>query len=271
MKKHDIKMIVLDIDGTIMDSNFQISERVKNTINLCQSKGIKVVLATGRMHAAAVPIAQKIGLTGPIISYQGSVIREYTPKDKTLREQKIDFPTALEVIKELRKFDGQINFFTENQLYVENVTDLLIEYTEKRNINFETVSNFEELSELSPIKLLCIHKNSEKLTMIKEQLRAKFSQDLNIFKSTEYFCEIVDKYASKGNAINYLAELWNIKNSQILSIGDHENDIEMLKTSGVSVAMGNAIEAVKAVTTYITETVNNDGAAIAMEKIVIGL
>lgn len=270
MKKHDIKMIVLDIDGTIMNKKFQISDRVKKTIQLCQAKKIKVVLATGRMHDAAIPVAKEIGLLGPIISYQGSMIKEATENELLLKHN-IDFPSAMKVIEELRQLKGQINFFTENQLYAEKITPLLIEYTEKRNISFKKVENLEELKEFSPIKLLFINDDAKKLKQIKLHLREKFAENLTIFQSTDYFCEIVKKNATKGASIQYLAKLWNIELSQILAIGDQENDIEMLQTAGISVAMGNAIQEVKEVTTYITETVDNDGAALAIEKIVLGL
>lgn len=270
MKKHDIKMIVLDIDGTIMDGNFQISERIKKTIQLCLEKNIKITLATGRMHDAAVPIAKEIGLCGPIISYQGSIIKEVIG-NKTLLNESIEFATAIKAINELRQFEGQINFFTENQLISEKITPLLREYAEKRAINFKTVSSFEKLKNFSPIKLLFINNDAQKLKQIKKYMREKFPKILNIFQSTDYFCEIVGPNATKGNAIQFLAKLWNIELSQILAIGDQENDIEMLKTAGVSVAMGNAIKEVKEITTYITDTVEMGGAATAIEKIALGL
>ena len=270
MKQHEIKMIVLDIDGTIMDSNFQISERVKKAVTRCLERGIKVTLATGRMHDAAVPIAKSMGLSGPIISYQGSVIKE-SAENKTLFKQSIDFPVAIKVIEELRQFEGQINFFTETQLYAEKVSELLTEYAEKRAITFEKVTEFEELKDFSPIKLLFINNDAAELKRIKKHMRELFSESLNIFQSTDYFCEIVQKNGTKGSSVQFLAKLWNIKLGQILAIGDQENDIEMLKTAGISVAMGNATEEVKEVTTYITESVDRDGAAVAIEKIVLGL
>lgn len=271
MKKHDIKMIVLDIDGTIMNNKFQISEKVKNTLNICQQEEIKIVLASGRMHHAVTPISFELGINSPIISYQGSIVREYTPIDNTIYQQSIDFSLAIEVIEELRNIEGQLNFFTEDLLYIEKTSELLTEYTEKRNIKYTKINSFNDLQGINPIKLLFINKNSEKLTEIKDKLRAKFSNELNIFKSTSIFCEIVNKNATKGNAIKFLANYWNVNLSEILAIGDHENDIEMLKTVGVSVGMGNAIPEVKEITTYITDTVDNDGAAKALEKIVLGL
>ena len=89
--------------------------------------------------------------------------------------------------------------------------------------------------------------------------------------STPIFCEICDKSVSKGNAVKYLADKWNIKKEEIMSCGDQNNDIELLTCAGIGVAMGNASETLKKYADYITDTVQNDGVVKAVEKFIYGV
>ena len=89
-----------------------------------------------------------------------------------------------------------------------------------------------------------------------------------IVKSTPYFCEIGSKEAKKSSGVKFLADMWGIKQDEILTIGDQNNDIELLKAGGVKVAMGNATDELKECADYITDTVDNDGFVKAIEKFV---
>ena len=94
--------------------------------------------------------------------------------------------------------------------------------------------------------------------------------NLYIVKSTPYFCEIGSCDAKKSAGVEFLANEWGIKKEEILTIGDQDNDIELLKSGGVPVAMGNASEELKKYACYITDTVENDGFVKAVEKYVFG-
>jgi Cof subfamily protein (haloacid dehalogenase superfamily) len=102
------------------------------------------------------------------------------------------------------------------------------------------------------------------------RLKTHFSQDVSICKSRTNFCEIVHTAVSKWNAIQHLMSLWNIQASEVMAIGDHENDLSMITAAGVGVAMGNAPDNVKALANYVTDPVGEDGAANAIEKFVYG-
>ena len=91
-----------------------------------------------------------------------------------------------------------------------------------------------------------------------------------IVKSTPYFCEFSSHDASKSCAVNFLKKYWDLKDEEVLTIGDQDNDIELLKAGGIRVAMGNGTEGVKKEADFITDTVDNDGFVKAMEKFVLG-
>ena len=262
----NIKLIALDIDGTIMDGRFIISDRVKKAVKCAVDAGIYVVLATGRMYSATVPIADELGIKTPLITYQGGMVKEFFNSSEVLLHYTISPDLSQKIIKELRNYNAQINVYLDDELFVENESDILVEYSQKRHIIYHKIKSFDKVSELNPTKILCIGENSACTTEIKDYLKGKYSDNLYITKSTPLFCEIVNNKASKGKAILFLAEKWGIKTSQIMAIGDQDNDSEMLKVAGLSVAMGNADSGLKEIAKYVTDTVDNNGAALAIEK-----
>lgn len=272
MTKHDkIKLIALDIDGTIMDKNFHISDAVKNSVKKAIDNGIKVVLATGRMFSATLPVAQEMGIKTPLITYQGSLIKEYNPSSKILQHLTIKQEIAKELIEDLRKYDVQINTYINDDLIVEDSTEELLEYSTKRHIPFVEVTSFDEIKELSPTKIIIIDNDTDKIQQIEKDMQAKYADRLYVTRSTPIYCEFVNKEISKAQAISLLAKQWDIKQSEIMVIGDQDNDKEMVAMAGLGVAMGNATEGLKEIADYITDSVDMDGAAKAINKFALGV
>ncbi|HSA06332.1 MAG TPA: Cof-type HAD-IIB family hydrolase [Candidatus Gastranaerophilales bacterium] len=266
MLNKNIKLIALDVDGTIMDKNYRISDRVKKAISAAVEKGIYVLIATGRMYSATVPIAAELALKTPLIVYQGSLIKEFYNSDKTLLHHNIDKEIAYRIINDARQKDVQINVYLDDKLYVENNFPILQEYAIKRNISVYKLNRFEDVEDFFPTKILIMDSDADKTENLAREFKKKYSDELYITKSTDYFCEFVNKKCSKADGISFLAQKWNINQDEIMAIGDHENDIEMIEFAGLGVAMGNSHESVQKRADFITDTVDNDGAALAIEK-----
>ncbi|MFA6988706.1 MAG: HAD family hydrolase [Candidatus Gastranaerophilaceae bacterium] len=264
--KKNIKFIALDIDGTIMDRNFHISNRVKTAINSASKKGIKVVLATGRMYIATLPIAKMLQLDTPIIAYHGSLVKD---EQKEYIHHTIDRETALKLASDLRGFNMQVNVCVNEELFSEKETPQLIKYAKERNLDYKIVKSFENIKDFCPTKFTAIKETSEFVSEVTDFLQEKYSDKLYIKKSFPTYCEIINNKANKANAILYLANLWNIDSSEILAAGDQDNDREMLKIAGFSVAMGNAVDEIKAIADYVTDSVDNDGIAKVIENFLL--
>lgn len=270
MSNTDIKLIALDVDGTIMDKSFRISDKVKEAVSVAVRKGVHVFIATGRMYSAAVPIGVELGLTTPLIVYQGGLVKEFYQSDRVLRHLPVDTELSYDVIRDAREKDVQINVYLNDELYVEKESPLLKEYVSARNIPFHRVEAFEELDAENggflPTKILLMDRDVQKTDAIVSEFRGNYSDRLYITKSTDYFCEFVNKQCSKADAISFLADRWGVKQAEVMAIGDHENDREMLDYAGLGVAMGNSSDSLKATADYVTETVDNDGAALAIKR-----
>ncbi len=261
MKKY--KMLVSDIDGTILGSTNKLSSKIINTIKKASQKGLKIIIATGRMHKAAIDIHEELGLNTPIISYQGAIIRD---NQKLYKCIPIEKQLAFEIINKLRKYNEHINVYTEDDLYVENVSDRLLNYTEVRNISYTKIDKFEDISDKDILKIITITKTPEKNNLIKTEMSKDYGELLNIVKSTDIYCEFVNKYADKSYALNYLANYYNIPTDEVIAVGDQENDILMIKAAGLGAAMGNGCEQIKKVADYICPSVEQDGVAQLIEE-----
>ena len=260
-----IKLIVTDIDGTILPYDGVFHQEVLDCINKLKKDGVKVVLATGRMHSSTTPIAQKLGLDTPIISYQGGLIKDID--GKTLYQSELDKDIAKEVICWARENKIHLNLYIDDKLYVEEDDDIIKFYIKGKFVDY-TVCSFDDLEIKNVNKLLAIDiKNPQKVTQWENILKEKYPQ-LYIVKSTPYFCEIGSKGAKKSKGVEFLCNYWGINNEEVLTIGDQDNDIDLVKCGGVGVSMGNGTEQLKKCADYITDTVENDGFVRAVEKFV---
>ena len=257
-----IKLVAADIDGTILIPEGQFTQRVKNCIRKLCEAGIKVVLVTGRMNAAAKLIAQDLGLTTPVVSYQGGLI---TDGDKTLYERYLTKKQCEEILSWATEEKIHINLYNDDILYSEAVCPEVERYCNNLHTKF-TVKSFDEIEKNKINKLLAIdYNNPQKIDALEKELPKIFS-DIYIVKSTPYFLEFSNKEASKSCAVRFLQKYWDINQEEILTIGDQNNDIELLKAGGIKVAMGNATEKLKSVADYVTDSVYDDGFVSAMEK-----
>ncbi len=265
---NDIKMLVLDIDGTIFKKDYTASERVKQTLKSLVKKGIKVVLCTGRMYAATKQIAKELELNTPVISYQGGLVKNFLNDEKTLFEKTMDETLSLDVIKELKKRNIFFNLYINDELLVEHDSILIQQYVDARNIKYRIVGNCENLNLKGMNKILAIDDDVNLIENLQKEMAQRYKDKLYVIRSTPRFCEFSNPEATKGNAVRFLADMWGIKKEEIMACGDQDNDIEMLLAAGVKVAMGNATEDLKKIADYVTDSVDNDGVVKAVGKFI---
>ena len=262
-----IKMVATDIDGTIYKHGIGFNQPVIDCIKNLEKNGVKVILITGRMHKSAKKIADILGLKNPIVSYQGALVRDNSEEEKIIYERYIPEHLALKILKWAKDNKIDTNLYLNDNLYVEEANDCTNRYTGDLNVPF-TVAPFNTLTVKNVNKILLIDYNDkDRVTRIAEELKKQFPE-LYIVKSTNYFCEICHPEATKGDGLKCLQEYYGIKKEETLTIGDHNNDIELLLAGGVKVAMGNSSEELKAISDYVTDTVDNDGFVKAIEKFV---
>lgn len=265
----NFKMVCLDIDGTLLNSNHEITEKVKSTINIvANEKKIPVILVSARMPNGITFLQKELGIEEPIICYSGALILD---KDSNvLAKEFIDVPNLEEIYKLTSKNNIHMSLYKDNEWYIEELDYWAKQESEITNI-IPNVTNFNGLIEQwkkegsGPSKILCMS-NPEEINFLKENIKGS---DLNIYPSKPTYLEIMPTTASKTSAINILQKKFNVDKSEIIAMGDNYNDIDMLEYAGLGIAMGNAPEEVKGHANDITLTNDEDGVAEALKKYII--
>jgi len=261
-----IKLVATDIDGTILGKSGEFTSGVKDCIKQLQDNGIKVVIVTGRMYDGAKKIAQRLNLSTPIVSYNGGLIKA---SDGTiLYERYLGSDDTRSIIEWGHQNNVHLNLYSDDILYSENDDEEIKRYAQYQQIGY-VVKNFSEIPFRRVHKLLGIDYNdAERVTGWVSSMSEKM-KNLYIIKSTPYFCEFSPKEATKFCAVKFLQQYWGLHDDEVLTIGDQDNDIELLKAGGISVSMGNGTDELKRHAGYITEHVENDGFVKAMERFVL--
>ena len=262
------KAVFIDVDGTLIRSDHGISEATFNIIQKLKEKNILVVLVSARPLSGIEPIAEKIGLLNyPIASLNGAYI---ALKGKIICEAKIDIDITNRVHDELQKYNATTIYY-QQELWYSEVQNFNTDHEQKITSvpviiqPFYQTLQYWRINNTGANKLLII---SEEIVIkaIQDNLKQQFIIDLNIYTSKPIFLEIMNKQASKTNAVKLLMNRYNIKREETIAIGDNFNDKEMIEFAGTGIAMDNAPDEVKAIADYITDTNNNDGVSKALKK-----
>ena len=271
---NDIKLLVLDIDGTITGHSNTLSVTVKEVIAAVQAKGIKVAIATGRMYCSALRFHQEIGSTLPLIAYQGAWIQD-PGNDKIHRH----LPVSREITQQLLEYFEQpdlrsllsVHFYINDQLYVREITKETDNYQQRCGVNAIPVGDLRQLLDHEPTKILALSEDANLTQQLLADLRLRYKPtDLYLTTSVPTFLEAANTHVNKGNAARYLAEeMLGLESHHVMTIGDNFNDVEMLSYAGISVAMGNAPPEVQAIANWVALSIELDGAAIAIEKFLL--
>ena len=270
----DIQLLVLDIDGTIAGKSNDIREPVKQTIRKAQAKGIQVAIATGRMYCSALRFHQEVGSTLPLLAYQGAWIQDpatqkihqHLPLSRTTAEQLLDYFESDGLLSLL-----SVHFYINDQLYVREITPETQIYAKRADIQPIAVGDLRKALASEPTKVLALSDDTAIIEQLLGSLRKQYTPaELYLTTSVASFFEATNPAANKGAAVRYLAEeILGLKAENVMAIGDNFNDVEMIEYAGLGVAMGDAPADVQAIAQWVAPSVEQDGAAAAIEAFVL--
>lgn len=254
------KLLVLDLDDTLLSDDLSISEGNIRAIRQAKEKGLHVVLCSGRPMKSMMPAANQLNIHDGedyIVSYNGAVINQfdgtcilYKQIEGEWLERFIDYGRAANIDVQLYAEDLTVEKYTDRTKHYEGLTGF------PANI----VNDLKEIK--TSIKVLYNHLVAEELEALRVKLVKECGDQFNIFYSKPYYIEVLNKEVSKGLAVEYLARKMSIKREEIIAIGDGFNDLSMIEYAGLGVAVANAPEGVKASANYITKSNNNESAVL---------
>lgn len=285
------KLIAIDLDGTLLNSYGQISEKNRNALNKAKEHNAEIIIASGRTTDSVRNIANDIGAKSYIICGNGSLIYDLQ-KEEIIYDKFIDKKKALQIIEICEQNSIYYNIYTENMVITKTLNNNVLFYYQenaskpdnkktKINIVQDIYKYVEELENQNILKITISDSNSIIFNGIIRKLRnikdidvldvAHMSRKI-IKTGTEetvieyYYTEITSKNVDKWYAIEYLMDKLNIQRQEVMAIGDNVNDKMMIENAGCGVAMGNSAPYIKESADIVVSNNNEDGVAEAIEQ-----
>ena len=268
-----IRLIALDIDGTIIGDDHEIAERTRAAVRRAMERDVAVSLVTGRMVSSAMRFAHDLGLTGPIVGYQGGLIRAMPmPDSRRLGKLLMHTPLQVDAARSIlqwtraRGLDPHVNHLERFILRADDPK--ADDYSAFMGAQAELVPDLLEAIDHPVTKILAVGEPPIP-TEVAPLARAEFVGRADVTISHPRFLEFVAPGVSKGRAIRWLARRLRIPLGATLAIGDQWNDLEMLAEVGHGTAMPSAPAEVRAAARYVAHPLEEDGAARMIEDLVL--
>lgn len=271
--RNSFKLLVLDIDGTLVGRNGTISPEDRQALNQTMEQGIKVSLCTGRAIPSCGGIISKLGLNGYHMFCDGAVI--YSPaRQEELYAKPLDKDVVRRAVEFVRSNGIIIDLYSTREYFVEKESWSAVVHRDFFGIPL-TMSDFSEIWKRERlIKAGMVATNPHEVSKA-QHFHNEFRDNLNFswVTSPTYpgvdFINMLAPGVSKGSALEQMAFHMGIDMSQVIAIGDGNNDIPLITTAGLGIAMGNATPEVKAVADYVTQDVEQGGVAAAIKKFLL--
>ncbi|GKU75977.1 Cof-type HAD-IIB family hydrolase [Paenibacillus sp. L3-i20] len=261
------KLIAIDVDDTLLNDELIVTEGTKKAMEAAIAQGVTVTLATGRMFASAQKIASQINLNVPIITYQGALVKTLLD-GQVLYERYVPIDAAKELHAYCEKNGLHLQLYVNDELYGAHDNDRIKAYSELTNIPYRIEPDTNKLIE-QPMNKLLIIDEPERLDEIALELQPLIGDRVHITKSKAHYLEFMHKEGTKGHALQFLASHLGCTMNETIAIGDAWNDREMIEAAGLGVAMGNAVDTLKALADYVTLSNNDDGVKHVIDKFVL--
>ena len=274
MTNHPIRLIISDIDGTILDDQHQVDPNLKDMIPLLSREKIPFVLASARSPLGMEPIARELGLgDNPLACYNGALVIKGDPQAyETIIEHPLDkkeIRTFLELVK--TEFPSvSINLYSGKD-WIANRLDKWVKIEAAITGERPMIQNelIPVLNAQMPVHKLLLIDEAPVIQKLHDYLQTLGFPKTSFYLSKDNYMEVTAKHVSKEQALYEIAQHYQVPLEQVMTIGDNFNDLPMLRLAGLGVAMGNAPEAVKTEAKAVTKSNNEHGVAEAVEKYVL--
>lgn len=266
-----IKLVAVDIDGTLLTNNKEVTSDVFEAVQEAKAKGVKIVIATGRPIAGVTPLLNQLKLNEAdnyVITFNGALVQEVTT-GKELVKDALSYEDYLDIEHLSRKIGVHAHAITKDGIYTANRDIGKYTVHESQLVSMPIFYRTpEEVADKEFVKAMYIDE-PDILDAAIAKIPAEFYDRFTIVKSTPFYLEILKKTANKGTAILHLAEALGIKKEETMAIGDEENDRAMLEVVGHPVVMANGNPNLKKIAKHITTSNEESGVAHAIRTWVL--
>ncbi|GAC1304520.1 MAG: Cof-type HAD-IIB family hydrolase [Vulcanimicrobiaceae bacterium] len=261
-------LLALDLDGTVVEPREPVRPAVIAAVKRAIAAGVRVTIVTGRMYVGARPFAHALGLTGPIVCYQGAVIAD-AQSGRFEREVALPYAVARAIYEAATPHGYHVQFYRDDQFFVEDDNAYARLYARTSGTQAQVVPSLLEAF---------AGRESTKVNIVTDPTHAADAFALMqrtvgdvayVTRSNPEFVEMLSPSCNKGAAVRLVAAHYGIPMDRVMAIGDSYNDLPFLQAAGFAVAMGSAPSELKALADAIVGDVTADGVAEAIERFVL--
>ena len=266
------KLLVLDVDGTLLNDEREISKRTLAALLKVQQMGVRIVLASGRPTYGLMPLAKTLELGnygGFVLSYNGCQIIK-AQNGEILFERRIN-PEMLPYLEKKARKNGFAIFTYHDDTLITDSPDN--EYIKNEallnNLKIIKEDEFSTAIDFAPCKCMLVSDKEKALIGLEQHWEKRLAGTLDAFRSEPYFLEVVPCGVNKANTLGALLEHLGVTREEVIAVGDGVYDVTMLQLAGMGVAMGHSQDSVKVCADYVTASNEEDGVALAVEKLIL--
>jgi len=262
------RLIAIDLDGTLLNGNLEISPRDRTALALAQQAGVELVLASGRMFRSSLPYAQELRITAPIIAYQGAVVQDPGTRE-VLFCQELPRAVARDAVEWAEARGLHVNAYADDEIYTARQCPEADLYERISGVPYHVVGPLSRFLQRDSTKLVMVLMDPSRIPAVMADLQQFLGPRATVTRSHEHFVEVVSPGVDKGRALAFIAERLGIAASEVIAIGDNLNDIPMVRYAGLGVAMSHSPPALLEVARFVTTTPDEGGVARVVERFVL--
>ena len=266
------KVVVLDLDGTLTNSQKEVTSHTKETLFRYMESGGTVVLASGRPTYGVMPIARELELNergGYILSFNGGNIID-CKREQTIYQKRLEKKIPARVGAMAKEFGICVLSYEGEHIITENPEDVYVQKEAFINkMPVKKVGDFGSYIDF-PVTKCLMTGDGDRLAELEPVIRERLGHENNVFRSEPFFLEVMPKGIDKAQSLGRLLAYLGMSVEEMAAFGDGYNDITMMEYAGLGVAMGNAQEEVKLSAGYIAPSNDEDGVAWTLEHVIMG-
>jgi Cof subfamily protein (haloacid dehalogenase superfamily) len=263
-----IRLIALDLDGTLVGSDLTIRPRVREAIAKARAQGVAITIVTGRMLAAAKPYALELGIDGAIVCYQGAAVFDVR-SGEILQMTPVRQDVTRQVLAWAQERGIHAQCYADDQLYLQQINEFSKRYTDLARVEPHVVPSLGAMFADKPTIKIVLVDNAENAARYLAELQPLLGDRAYLTRSHVDFVEILDPRVNKGVALAFVAGKYGATAAETLAVGDAWNDLPLLKAAGIGVAMGSGPPELLAQADAVVADVAHDGVAEAVERFVL--
>lgn len=266
------KLLVLDVDGTLLNSDGVVSKRTVIALRKVQQTGVHIVLASGRPTYGLLPIARQLDFAtygGYIISYNGAQIIDGR-NGHILFEKRLNPEMLPYIERKASQYGFDLFTYREDCILTTNIENPHIKKEAEMNgMKLAGTENFSIEVDFWPAKCMLVSDSPESIEELDHRWKKRLYGVMDVLLSETYFLEVVAPNINKANTLGVLLEILGVKTEEVIAIGDGVCDVGMIQQAALGIAMGNALDSVKRCADAVTLTNDEDGVAVALEKAIL--